>query len=129
MKKFLVMVVCFLLAGGWSFGNLRAACGAGIFKQYKCVKCHTFKKYGITKVVKEEADEDEDEEELGEDEKPPDLTEKRSAKFLKAAGGDPKGFVKKFLHQETRIGTKKHKKRFKGSEADLNTIIECVLGS
>lgn len=128
MRKFLMVVIAFLLAGGWSFGSLQAACGAAIFKKYKCVKCHTLKKWGVAEVIKEADDDKDEDEDLDEDEKPSDLTEKRTPEFVKAAGTDKKGFVVKFLKKEARIGTKKHKKRFKGPEADLNTIIECVLG-
>lgn len=81
--------------------------GQKVFMEYRCNTCHAVASAEI------EATE-EDEEKQG-----PDLstTEKRTAEW-----------VKKYLNKEEAIDGRKHKKRWRGEDAELDALAEWVAG-
>lgn len=85
-----------------------AAKAKTLFKKYKCSECHSITKAGIKKTG-----EDDPEDEV----KPPDLSK---GSKLKAA---PEKLVK-YLKKKTKLHDRKHKKKFKGDDADALIIVE-----
>ena len=95
--------------------------GREIFIEYGCNKCHSIKALGMTIVEsEEEPDEDEDDDDYGEEERePPDLSDvglKRDGKF-----------IAKYMRKKVAIEGRKHKKRFKGTKAELKIIRDWLL--
>jgi mono/diheme cytochrome c family protein len=99
----------------------RAEDGKQVFLEHECNECHGVEVLGIAKLPPEEGAEEEGEEDpgLGEDEEekePPDLSG-----VAKRHPGDwfPKFLKKKVANEDG----KKHRKRFKGSDAELEALV------
>lgn len=86
----------------------KAADGKALFTQFKCNSCHTVKALGIAKQASAE-----DEKEKS-DRKPPDLS--GVGKEHNAA------WMAKYLMKLEEIDGEKHRKKFRGTEAELKTI-------
>ncbi len=106
-----------------SVGRTDNAAGKKIFLDSKCNKCHSFKSQGIQQLPKSADAEAEDADE-GEKIDPPDLSTLDDA-FVKA-GLDK--FLKKQVAVEYKGKSRKHKKSFTGSDADLKTLIDFLQG-
>lgn len=92
--------------------------GKQIFLKSECNECHTVKQLGIEKLPAKEGGKqsDEEAEEEDEDTEPPDLSgvgKEHDAKFLA-------GFLQKKVKNDDG---KKHRKRFKGSDAELQALV------
>ena len=93
------------LAGGES---TKAPNGKPVFSKYKCNSCHTIETQAIVK----KADPAEKADETGR--KPPDLSGvgvKRSAAWIEG-----------YLLKKEMIETRKHMKKFRGTDAELKTL-------
>lgn len=120
-KTIVIFLVVFMM------GLTAQAGGLELFKSnvHKCAKCHTIKAKGLTKTI--DYGDKEEEEEEGDEDEAPDLS-KLSENVKHDAG-----FLKAFLtKQETLIAGKhkgdRHKRRFKGADADLMAIVNMLLG-
>ncbi len=80
--------------------------GKGLFLKYKCTTCHAVEVAGV---------------EARQEDKAPDLS---------AAGSTitSQEWAKEYLLRKTDKDGKKHKKPYKGSEKDLETIVEWLMG-
>lgn len=80
--------------------------GKGLFLKYKCTTCHSVEVAGV---------------EARQEDKAPDLS---------AAGSTitSQEWAKEYLLRKTDKDGKKHKKPYKGSEKDLETIVEWLMG-
>lgn len=95
-----------------------------LFKKHKCAKCHTFKRIGMTDLVKypDTAEEEDGEEEVD----APDLS------TLSKNVEQTPDFLQKLLKKEAafvagkKMG-KRHKRRFSGPDADLTAIVQALL--
>lgn len=91
--------------------------GPEVFKKYKCMECHSVKAAGIDKVAKKGGDKDDDDEggeSKGEKKEPPDLSDvgtKHNASWMQA-----------YLKKKEKIEGVAHRKRFKGSKEELETL-------
>lgn len=106
----LALAALVVLASVASVPRGRAADGKEIFLANKCNSCHAIKSQSIAK----KADEAEAAEKSESDRKPPDLSsvgKKRNADW-----------ITKFLLKQIENDGEKHRKRFKGSEADLKVL-------
>lgn len=123
--NWLKVLVAVVFAVALTAGNTVFAAGDGlsIFKANKCTKCHTLKKAGIAELTKS-ADAEEEEEE-GEDNKAPDLS-KLSDATMKAPEG-AEAHIVKYLKKEVAHKGKKHKQRFKGTDAELQTLAKYLV--
>lgn len=93
--------------------------GKKIFTEEGCVTCHAVSAAGITVMESEEAKKDLKEQEAEGAKSPPDLSSvgvKRDADFLN-----------KYLRKKADIEGRKHKKRFKGSDADREVLVGWLL--
>ncbi|MDO8493919.1 MAG: c-type cytochrome [Deltaproteobacteria bacterium] len=117
-----VIFAVFLTGGSAVFAG---GDGLAIFQANKCTKCHTLKKAGISAVIKS-ADSEEEAEEGEEEDKAPDLS-KLSEQVTKSAEGSEAHIVK-FLKKEVAHKGKKHKQRFKGTDAELQTLAKYLAG-
>ena len=106
-----------LLAGFWLLLAYPQSASADkeIFIEHKCNKCHSIASEGIEKKTKKKKEESKDKI------APPDLSD--VGKYHDAA------FFAKFLKKKTvhilhdgKEGTKKHKKKFKGSDEELKKL-------
>ena len=77
------------------------------FESNKCVRCHSVKKLGLGV--------------SGKPKKGPDLAEA-------AAGGLDADFLGEFLRKKVKQNGKKHPKKFKGSDAELNELVSWIVG-
>ena len=84
--------------------------GPDLFKEKKCVKCHSVSVAQIEAVV--EDDEDEDEEDKKE---PTDLSTIGDEMDATA--------IKTYLERKSKRDGKKHKKKFSGSPEDMETTV------
>ena len=91
-------------------GPVLAADGKSIFTSNKCTECHAIKSQGVARTGELEPDEKE----------PPDLS-KTGTKGHTAA------VLTQFLLKKDKIDGKKHKKKFKGDEATLKTLVDWLL--
>ena len=92
--------------------------GKDVFLEQKCTKCHSIDSEKIAK--KEEKGEDEEAEEE-EGTKPPDLS--GAGKSHDAA------WITKWLQKQVATDKgKKHKPKFKGTEAELKTVADYLAG-
>lgn len=119
MKKFgkamLVMsAAAFVLGSNPSF----AADAPALFKEFKCNNCHKWSAQNID-VNKSK----EEEEETGGKE-PPDVS-KLDPEIKKMS--DPVSFLKEYLTKKETLHKKKHKKAFKGSDAELDTLAKAIV--
>ncbi|MBI4666029.1 MAG: cytochrome c [Nitrospinae bacterium] len=93
--------------------------GKTLFINEGCVNCHSVKSAGITVMESAEAKEELKEQAAEGAKAPPDLSglaAKRDADFLD-----------KYLRKKIAIDGRKHKKRFKGSDAERETLITWIL--
>lgn len=81
--------------------------GKALFISNKCNSCHTISAQGVQKIKS-------DEEETGK--KPPDLSHVGKEKDAK--------WIKGYLMKTETLNGKKHKKAWKGSDADLTTLAD-----
>ncbi len=113
----LTVLACVSLCAtvAWADGG-KVAKGQTIFLKYRCKSCHSIKAVGVEKKA-EEADEDAAEAAKSKD-KPPDLS---------GIGLDhnAKWFAGWLLKKELKDG-KTHKKKFRGTEAELKTLSEWI---
>ena len=102
-----VLVLAFVLKTGTAFAEEKAVT---VFKEAKCSACHSWTSQGIK----------------GEDEtgKTPDLS--TISKDV-IGNADAKAFLKDFLMKKADLHGKKHKKGFKGSDADLDALVTFIL--
>ena len=99
-----MLTAAFFLSSAWSFPTDPP--GKTIFQASKCSNCHSIKAQGVTKVSSDEAKEME--------KTPPDL----SAVGTKHTPD----WITKFLLKKETLNDKKHLKKFKGSEEELQTL-------
>jgi mono/diheme cytochrome c family protein len=94
------------------------AAGLKLFKQGKCVQCHSIDALKITKVKSDGDDDDAVLDENGKKIDPPDLS---------GVGKDhDAAWFAKWLKKEVEVDGHKHKKKYKGSEDDLKVITEWI---
>ncbi len=106
---FIPMAVAAVLAVFAAAPKDSATAGKDLFLQYKCNSCHTLKAHAIVK----QADAEEEEAKEG-DRKPPDLSgagKKRTAEW-----------IGKYMLKTVDNDGEKHRKKFKGTEAELKTL-------
>ena len=97
---FIIMTVGFFISNAWSFPEVT---GKSIFTQSKCASCHSITKQGIQKVAGEES--------------------KKDAPDLSAVGTKHNAdWITKFLLKKETLNDKKHLKKFKGSDDELETL-------
>ena len=111
-------------------GSIAVADGKQVFLDMKCNKCHTIKSAAITQLPKAPAEPGEEEDEEEAPKEPTDLS-KLDDQVMKAPEG-AKEHVKKWLKKEVQHTTKegklvKHKKLFKGSDADLQALVDFLV--
>lgn len=104
-----VFVVCIAASPALAGGEAaKAPNGKPVFSKFKCNSCHTIESQAIVK----KADPTEKDEETGR--KPPDLSGvgvKRSAAWIEG-----------YLLKKEMIETRKHMKKFRGTDAELKTL-------
>ena len=95
-----ISAIVALFAFAFSFSQDQALSGKDIFVDAKCNSCHTVKSNEI-------------------------ISKKEDAFDLSNAGtsGDVQ-LLKTYLLKEAKINDKEHKTKFKGSDAELNTLAE-----
>ena len=107
-----VLLFCLSAAGRVAAGEEPA--GQKLFIKNKCSQCHTI---DALKISKEESEEEEEEAEEGEKKvDPPDLS--GAGKEREAA------WIVKWLKKLEKVEGRKHKKKFKGSEEELQALSE-----
>jgi mono/diheme cytochrome c family protein len=84
-------------------GSAFAADGKELFVAGKCVKCHSIESQGVAGKPK-----------AGEEDKIKDLS--------KVGNERTADWIQKFLRKEADIEGKKHKQKYRGSDADLQTL-------
>ena len=99
-----------LLAAYAAVPRSKAADGKEVFLTYKCNSCHSIKSQSIAK----KADPAEEEEKSESDRKPPDLSS-----VGKKHNAD---WITKFMLKQIDNDGEKHRKRFKGTEAELKLL-------
>jgi mono/diheme cytochrome c family protein len=98
--------------------DARAEDGKQAFLKHECNECHTVEVLGIAKLPEDasEADEEEDLDEDEEETEPPDLSG--------IGKRHPRDWFGKWLQKKVENDEgKKHRKRFKGSDAELDAIV------
>jgi len=88
-----------------------AAKAKALFKKYECASCHAVKAAGIAKTGEDDPDDEI---------KPPDLS-KFGAKGISAKK------TLKYLKKKTKLDGRKHKKKFKGDDADGQAMAEWLV--
>lgn len=91
-----------------------------IFKENKCNECHAWTSQGIGKPAKAA----EPEEGEGAGKEAPDVS-KLSQEVSKSANVSE--FLKDFLKKKTELNKKKHRKRFKGSDEELDEMVKFIV--
>jgi hypothetical protein len=125
----LAFAFLFLLAWAAPEGRAEGKTGKEIFLDHKCQKCHSIESEDILKSEKGTADEAK-EDEGGFDDDFGNETEKTEPPDLSGVGKrhDPE-WMTQFLKKKIRTEEgKKHKKRFKGSDEELQILIEFLAG-
>lgn len=123
--RFLSMILgMFLLSFGVALAPSASAAADGkdLFVKYKCNECHSIKAAGIEVKPSDDAGEEDPfgGEEEGEQDEAPDLSS--VGKEQDAA------WISNYLKKKVKLEGKKHRKRFKGPEADLKTISDFLAG-
>jgi mono/diheme cytochrome c family protein len=119
MSRLLIAFAAVLaLIGLWPVAQARAEDGKQVFLKKECNECHAVEAAGIAKLPAkdDEAEADEEEGEEEDDTEPPDLSgvgKEHDAKWLG-------GFIQKKVKNDEG---KKHRKRFKGSDAELEALV------
>ena len=96
-----VTILSFALSSGG--GAALAADGKALFTSSKCVKCHSVDSQGVAATPK-----------AGEEGEVKDLSKVGSERTA--------DWIAKFLRKEVDLDGKKHKLKFRGSDADLETL-------
>ena len=96
-----VIVFAFALSPG--AGAARAADAKELFTSSKCVRCHSVESQGVAATPK-----------AGEEDEVKDLSKVGSERTA--------DWIAKFLRKEVDLDGKKHKLKFRGSDADLQTL-------
>lgn len=113
----IVLAALVALLGLWPAADARAEDGKQIFLKKECNECHTVESAGIEKLPAKDEEPAADEEEGEEDDtEPPDLSgvgKEHDAKWIT-------GFIQKKIKNDEG---KKHRKRFKGSDAELAALV------
>jgi cbb3-type cytochrome oxidase cytochrome c subunit len=98
-----ISAIVALFAFAFSFSQSDDLDGQQIFMDSKCTKCHLVESLEIT-------------------------SKKDDAKDLSNIGADHDAeFLKKYLVKEETLAKKKHKTKFKGSEAELDALVNWLL--
>ena len=103
-----------------------------LFEKQKCNKCHTLKAPGVNVAVLPKAKDADDEEEAeadGKENKAPELP-KLSKDALNpdpAVAKSTEEYLKGFLQKKIKHEGKKHKKLFKGSDAELTQLVQFII--
>jgi hypothetical protein len=105
MKRSL-LVAALALVGFLMTSTPSHADGKSVFLTNKCTHCHTVNSMHIAR--------------SGDEEKPVDLSKVGAQKNA--------DWIKKYLLKETDLKGKKHKKAWKGSDADLNALAGWLAG-
>lgn len=118
MKLLTIMVTVLGMVFGLDtpFSYASEAEAKKIFMEYGCAKCHSISAYGMALAEATEDDEEEEDEDEEEAVEPPDLSD--------VGTRHKKEFMSKYLRKKVAKEDRKHKKRFKGSKAELKTIVE-----
>jgi len=124
MPRLAIVLAAFVaLLGLWPAAEARAEDGKQVFLKKECNECHTVESAGIAKLPAkdDEAEADEEEGEEEDDTKPPDLSG--------VGKKHDRDWIAKFIQKkiETDKG-KKHRKRFKGSQAELEALLGFLAG-
>ena len=98
-----ISAIVALFAFAFSFSQSSELDGKQIFENSKCIKCHSVESLEITSKKDE----------------PVDLSNV-------GASGDAE-FLKKYLLKEETRNDKKHKTKFKGSDEELNALVDWLL--
>lgn len=123
--RFLTMVLGFLaffLGTALMPDAARAADGKELFLKHKCNECHAISAAGIEVAAEDDAGGEDPfgGEEEGEDEEAPDLSS--VGKEQTAA------WIADYLKKKEKLDGKKHRKRFKGPEAELKALSDYLAG-
>ena len=117
----------------WSQGNEAEQTGRKIFVESRCYTCHTInaqsqqiekekEEFAKAKGVEVKEDEEDDEEEGKKGGDLSNVGAQRDSKWIKDFSKDPKAYFKDDTECQ-RLAKKKYRKRFKGSEADLDILV------
>jgi hypothetical protein len=98
-----ISAIVALFAFAFSFSQSTELDGQQIFADSKCIKCHSVESLEI----------------VSSKDKPLDLSNVGADKDAE--------FLKKYLVKEEMINDKKHKTKFKGSDEELNTLVDWLL--
>lgn len=92
-----------LVALSTGAGSARAADAKELFTSSKCVRCHSIESQGVAATPQ-----------AGDEDKVKDLSKVGSERSA--------DWIQKFLRKEETLDGKKHKLKFRGSDADLGTL-------
>jgi hypothetical protein len=125
VMRFLSMILgMFLLSFGTALVPSESAAedGKDLFIKHKCNECHSIKTAAIEVKPSDDAGEEDPfgGEEEGEEDEAPDLSS--VGKEQDAA------WIADYLKKKVKLDGKKHRKRFKGSDAELKTISTFLAG-
>ncbi|MCB1049206.1 MAG: c-type cytochrome [Acidobacteria bacterium] len=100
-------IIC-LMTGIYFFNAPFAVDGKAVFTDKKCNKCHTIESQSIPLLPKDDDDDDDD------DKEPKDLS--------KVGAEVDAATIKQFLQRSIELNEKKHKKKFSGSDEELDAV-------
>jgi len=124
------------LLGLFSVANAADDPGKKIFLDQKCNKCHEIKSLSIAKLPKEaEAGEEAEAEEEADTLEAPDLKAVATDDQVQKAAGGASQYLKDYLQKKVdhtggegaNKKPRKHKKLFKGADADLTALVNFLL--
>jgi len=133
-KTFFILIsVLFSVNLGWGQDSDTEEKGIKIFVEKRCYTCHTIKaqsqeiekekeEFAKAKGVAIKEDEEEDEEEGKKGGDLSNVGAQRNPKWIKDFSKDPKSYFKDDTECQ-RLAKKKYRKRFKGSEKELDILV------
>lgn len=96
--------------------------GKDVFTKYKCAACHSIKAQGITKAAPDDAAPKDDEGDASaKPVEPPDLSTVGSGSRPGEAGRDA-AWIKDWITKKNDIEGRKHKKRWTGTDDELEQV-------
>ncbi len=133
---FILISMLFSVNLSWGQDSDTEEKGIKIFVEHRCYTCHTIKaqsqeiekekeEFAKAKGVEVKEDEEEDEEEGKKGGDLSNVGAQRDSKWIKDFSKDPKAYFKDDTECQ-RLAKKKYRKRFKGSEADLDILVAYV---
>lgn len=130
---FILIFLLFSVNLVWGQDSDSAKMGRKIFVESRCYTCHTIKaqsqeiekekeEFAKAKGVEVKEDEEEDKEEGKKGGDLSNVGAQRDTQWIKDFSKDPKAYFKDETECQ-RLAKKKYRKRFKGSEADLEILV------